>query len=207
MDVEALKSHASDAECFAVLNLSELYHVANSRRLLAGQNLAADEVKKPQRLFMAPHIKPTAVFQSHSHNPYNAEKMIRVGVRYENVVNILNAQAGGGIFDAAGRMAANGRRTLAECYLLGIDPEDPDDDFRIMRFWMDGNVPMFEFSHTTDGSGNSFLQYVHPLGKVELSDHWQHVSEEGNPSFRFFTVDVVPPGGESIVKNPGGVQL
>ena len=120
---------------------------------------------------------------------------------------VTQAQAGGGIFDAAGRMAANGRRTLAECYLLGIDPEDPDDDFRIMRFWMDGNVPMFEFSHTTDGSGNSFLQYVHPLGKVELSDPWQHVSEEGNPSFRFFTVDVVPPGGESIVKNPGGVQL
>ena len=43
---------------------------------------------------MAPHIKPTVVFQGHSNNPHNAEKMIRVGVRYENVVNILNAQSG-----------------------------------------------------------------------------------------------------------------
>ena len=74
------------------MSAADAIRSAEPRRRLAGQNLAADEVKKTQRLFMAPHTKPTAVFQGHSHNPYNAEKMIRMGVRYENVVDILNAK-------------------------------------------------------------------------------------------------------------------
>ncbi|MBQ5531293.1 MAG: DUF1566 domain-containing protein, partial [Kiritimatiellae bacterium] len=107
---------------------------------------------------------------------------------------------------AAFATAANGRKMWV-CYLLGLDPSDPLDDFRITRFWMEGCVPKFEFNHTTDGSGNSFLQYVNLLGKAKLSDFWRHVPEEGNPSFRFFEVEVVPPGAESVAKELGGVQL
>ena len=73
------------------------------------------------------------------------------------------------------------------------------NDFRITRFWMENGVPKFEFSHTTDGSGNSFLPYVKPLGKEKLSDSWQEVPSGGDPSFRFFTVEVVPPGCESSI--------
>ena len=54
---------------------------------------------------------------------------------------------------AAKATAANGRKVW-ECYSLGLDPKDPLDDFRITRFWMDGNMPKFEFNHTTDGSGS-----------------------------------------------------
>jgi len=107
------------------------------------------------------------------------------------------------------RTAANGRKVW-ECYVLGLDPTNPLDDFLIARFWMDGNMPKFEFNHTTDGSGNSFLSYVKPLGKSQLFDEWRHVPEGGNPAFRFFTVEVVPPGCESSIVDEddlGGVQL
>ena len=75
---------------------------------------------------------------------------------------------------------------------------------------MENGVPKVEFNHATDGSGNSFLSYVKPLGKAQLSDKWRHVPEGGNSSFRFFTVEVVPPGCESSVvdeEDLGGVQL
>ena len=41
--------------------------------------------------------------------------------------------------------------------MLGIDPTKANDDFKITRFWMEGGKPMFEFSHSTDGAGNSFV--------------------------------------------------
>ena len=108
---------------------------------------------------------------------------------------------------AANATAANGRKVWA-CYVVGLDPTDPLDDFRITAFWMEGDVPKFEFNHTTDGSGNSFLPYVKPLGKAKLTDGWRHVPDGGNPAFRFFAVEVVPPGCESIVDELlGGVQL
>ena len=106
---------------------------------------------------------------------------------------------------AAKATAANGRKVW-ECYALGLDPADPSDDFRITRFWMENGEPKFEFNHTTDGSGNSFLPYVKPLGKAQLSHKWWYVPEGGNPSFRFFTVEVVPPGCESSIVDEG-VQL
>ena len=88
--------------------------------------------------------------------------------------------------------AENGRQVW-ECYLLGLDPEDPDDDFQITRFWMEGNVPMFEYSHTEDGAGVSFVSRIKKLGKENLTDEWQEVPENGDSSFRFFKVEVELP--------------
>ena len=111
--------------------------------------------------------------------------------RYTDIVTA----AGGDRAVALMRTAANGRKVW-ECFMLGVDPTKADDDFKITCFWMDGNMPKFEFNHTTDGSGNSFLPNVKPLGKAQLSDKWWYVPEGGNPAFRFFTVEVVPPGCE-----------
>ena len=44
-------------------------------------------------------------------------------------------------------------------------------------FWMEGGRPMFEFSHSTDGAGNSFV----PRLKVELSDG-RLLTADGKPS-------------------------
>ena len=115
----------------------------------------------------------------------------------DSYVDIV-AAAGGDKAAALQRTAANGRKVW-ECFMLGVDPTDPSDDFRITRFWMENGEPKFEFSHKTDGSGNLFLPYVKPLGKAQLSDKWRHVPESGNPAFRFFTVEVVPPGCESSI--------
>jgi len=96
-----------------------------------------------------------------------------------------------GDYEAAAKATAANKHAVWVCYAVGLDPFDPLDDFRITRFWMDGNMPKFEFNHTTDGSGNSFLPYVKPLGKVNLTDTWLQVPDGGNPAFRFFTVEVV----------------
>lgn len=90
-------------------------------------------------------------------------------------------------------IAANGCRTVGECYALGINPEDPDDDFRIKSFKMDGTKPVVTVNHTEDGSGASLLPRMKMLGKAELSGEWEEVPEEGNPAHRFFTVTVEEP--------------
>ena len=96
-------------------------------------------------------------------------------------------------YEAAARaMAANGRKVW-ECYVLGLDPTDSSDDFRITRFWMEDGVPKFEFSHSADGAGNSYATRIKTKGKAKLSDSWQDVPPGGDPSFRFFTVTVDMP--------------
>ena len=52
---------------------------------------------------------------------------------------------------------------------------------------------MFEFSHSTDGSGRSFVPRLKVRGKAELADGWNDVPEGGDPAFRFFTVEVELP--------------
>ena len=52
---------------------------------------------------------------------------------------------------------------------------------------------MFEFSHSTDGAGNSFMPRIKAKGKAKLMDGWSDVPAAGDPSFRFFTVEVMLP--------------
>ena len=103
------------------------------------------------------------------------------------------AASDGDIATAAAMTAANGCRTVGECYALGINPEDPDDDFRITGFRMENGKPVITVNHTEDGSGESLLPRMRTLGKAELSGEWQEVPEEGDPSHRFFKVTVDEP--------------
>ena len=108
--------------------------------------------------------------------------------KYESIV----ADAGGDKVAALQRMAANGRKVW-ECFMLGLDPTKKDDDFKITRFWMENGKPMFEFSHSVDGAGNSFVPRIKAKGKANLTDSWSDVPDGGDPSFRFFTAEVVLP--------------
>ena len=101
--------------------------------------------------------------------------------------------AGGNASAALSRNAANVARSVAECYALGIDPEDENDDFKITSFEMVNGEPVFTFSHEKDGSGNTFVPRIRRLGKERLTDGWSDVPEGGNPAFRFFTVEVALP--------------
>jgi len=77
--------------------------------------------------------------------------------------------------------------------MLGVDPTKVDDDFKITRFWMEGGRPMFEFNHSADGAGKSFVLRLKVKGKAELADGWNDVPDGGDPAFRFFTVEVALP--------------
>ena len=105
----------------------------------------------------------------------------------------LAADYNGDIAAVAIKVAANGCRTVGDCYTLGINPEDPNDDFRITAFRMEGAKPIITVNHTVDGSGESLLPRMKTLGKAELSGEWEEVPEEGNPDHRFFTVTVEAP--------------
>ena len=106
---------------------------------------------------------------------------------------IANA-ANGDIATAAAMTAANGCRTVGECYALGIDPEDPNDDFKISEFKMEDGKPVITLNHTKDGSGNSFEPRIKTLGKANITDaEWCEVPENGDATMRFFKVTVEIP--------------
>lgn len=108
--------------------------------------------------------------------------------------------ANSGNYEAVAAMpAANGCRTVGECYALGIDPEDPDDDFRIANFEMKDGKPVITLNHTEDGSGNSFATRIRTLGAKELgaAAQWDDVTDlqdyGAEQGYRFFKVDVELP--------------
>lgn len=110
----------------------------------------------------------------------------------------LSAASGGDIATAAAMTAANGCRTVGECYALGIDPEDPEDDLRITRYEGVGGKPVLTLNHTADGSGKSFAGQIRTFGAKELDeeDGWEDVTEMENPGaagYRFFRAEVEMP--------------
>jgi hypothetical protein len=58
---------------------------------------------------------------------------------------------------------------------------------------MEGGKPKFEFSHSVDGAGNSFVPRIKAKGKARLTDAWSDVPDGGDMSFPFFTVEVELP--------------
>lgn len=66
-------------------------------------------------------------------------------------------------------------------------------DYYLSCFWMEGGKPMFEFSHSADGAGKSFVPRFKVKGKARLTDGWSDVPDGGDPSFRFFIVEVALP--------------
>lgn len=108
------------------------------------------------------------------------------------------SSANGDIATAAVMTAANGCRTVGECYALGINPEDPADDLRIAQFEMQDGKPHLTLNHTEDGSGKTFLPDVRVLGTTVLgeSSQWDDVTDIANPDasgYRFFKATVELP--------------
>lgn len=115
-------------------------------------------------------------------------------------------QHDGGVVDeydsyetAAKATAANGRKVWT-CYMLGLDPEDETDDFKITSFLLnaDGTPNLSSISFYPPQSGWNVSEARPVLkGIAELGDgEWQSVSEateEAKASFRFFRIDVELP--------------
>lgn len=118
---------------------------------------------------------------------------VAVDVGKGKTVTVPGTWLGKRTMRAATDVAANGRKVW-ECYLLGLDPEEADDDFRIASFEVVDGVPAFTFSHTRDGSGVSFEPRIRILGKARLDDAaWTEMPEGGDPALRFFKAEVALP--------------
>ena len=101
------------------------------------------------------------------------------------------------IYEAsANKKAANGRRVW-ECYVVGLDPNDSTNDFRITSFPMKANgIPDLEnlsFEPTQDKwNVHSARPVLKGRSSLDTGD-WYVVPESGNPDFRFFKMEVELP--------------
>ncbi len=97
---------------------------------------------------------------------------------------------------AATDAAANGRKVW-ECYVLGLDPEDADSDFKITAFPMKADgTPDLERMAFSPAQTKWNVPGASPViqGCATLKDgNWQAVTEDNMSSFRFFRVTVALP--------------
>ena len=96
---------------------------------------------------------------------------------------------------AAMATAANGRKVW-ECYVVGLDPQDAEANFRITKFPMkaDGTPDLANLEFAPAQSEWN-VPGARPVvkGAASLGGEWQTVTEENKASFRFFKVEVVLP--------------
>ena len=108
----------------------------------------------------------------------------------------LVAAAGGNAEAALASKAANGRMSVAECYVVGVDPESTTNDFRIISFPMKADgTPDLENIVFDPPVARWNVPGAWPVvkGAARLDGEWQAVTEENKASFRFFKVEVVLP--------------
>ena len=103
------------------------------------------------------------------------------------------AAVGGDRERALKATAANGHRTVSECYALGLDPTDTTNDFRIVSFDMASDPPKVEWEPKVNRwTGKEIKATL--KGAAELKGaEWTEVTEENKAGFRFFKVMVELP--------------
>ena len=108
----------------------------------------------------------------------------------------LVAAAGGDAGAALASKAANGRLSVVECYVLGLDPESTTNDFKITSFPMKADgTPDLENIVFDPPEAKWNVEGARPVvkGAASLGGEWQVVTEENKSGFRFFKVEVVLP--------------
>ena len=108
----------------------------------------------------------------------------------------LVAVAGGNAEAALASKAANGRLSVVECYVIGLDPESTTNDFKITSFPMKADgTPDLENIVFDPPEARWNVDGARPVvkGAARLDGEWQTVTEENKAGFRFFKVEVVLP--------------
>jgi hypothetical protein len=108
----------------------------------------------------------------------------------------LVAAAGGDAATALQSTAANGRLSVVECYILGLDPESATNDFRITSFPMkaDGTPDLDNLVFEPSQDKWNVPGAVPKLrGAATLDGPWQDVPTGGDTEMRFFKIEVVLP--------------
>ncbi len=104
--------------------------------------------------------------------------------------------AGGDAVAALNSTAANGRMSVVECYVVGLDPEKADEDFKITSLPMkaDGTPDLANIAFTPARETWNVPEATPVLkGAERLEGEWQTVTEENKEAFRFFKVVVEVP--------------
>jgi len=106
------------------------------------------------------------------------------------------AAAGGDRTAALQNTAANGRMSVVECYVVGLDPEKADEDFKITSFPMkaDGTPDLANLVFDPPQAEWN-VPGATPVvkGAATLDGEWQTVIEDNKAGFRFFKVVVEVP--------------
>ena len=105
------------------------------------------------------------------------------------------SSAGGDLTAALRSTAANGKRSVAECYALGLDPTLATNDFRIVSFEMVDGKTKVEWEPKTNRWTGAEIQAV-LKGTESLDGEWHEVdkaSESDKAKYRFFKVVVELP--------------
>ena len=108
----------------------------------------------------------------------------------------LVAAAGGDASAALASKAANGRLSVVECYVLGLDPESTTNDFKITSFPLKADgTPDLENIVFDPPEARWNVPGARPVvkGAMALGDEWLPVTDENKASFRFFKVEVEMP--------------
>ena len=104
--------------------------------------------------------------------------------------------AGGDASAALAATAANGRMSVAECYVVGVDPEIATNDFKITSFPLkaDGTPDIEHIVFNPPQARWNVPATYKVKGAANLSDkEWPEVTEGNKANFRFFKVEVVLP--------------
>jgi hypothetical protein len=98
---------------------------------------------------------------------------------------------------AATDTAANGRMSVAACYVVGLDPEIATNDFKITSFPLKADgTPDIEHIVFDPPQARWNVSGARPMlkGAANLNDtDWPEVTEQNKANFRFFKVEVVLP--------------
>ena len=105
---------------------------------------------------------------------------------------------GGDVVKALMSKAANGRLSVVECYVLGLDPENETNDFRIVSFPMnaDGTPDLANIVFNPPQERWNVPATYKLKGAATLDGPWADVEDDGGgaaASMRFFKVEVQLP--------------
>ena len=106
--------------------------------------------------------------------------------------------ANGDVEAALNATAANGRMSVAECYVVGLDPEISTNDFTITSFPMkaDGTPDLDAILSSIDPPQSNWnVSGARPVlkGAASLDADFVPVTDQNKSSFRFFRVEVELP--------------
>lgn len=149
--LEGWRSRVADADGNGTLVFAELFDYAAARARGYQDEVGCEtEAQCANRRLLL-----SCVAASGSMPAYDATRFSPVPVPFAWFESFGMGGEPGDCEAAAAAMAANGRLTLWQCYLAGVDPADENDDL-LLDVSFDGETPVFSWNHTNELYGGCY---------------------------------------------------